>query len=281
MLDSFCVFILTYKRADNVKTVKTLRNSGYTGPVYLVCSTDDPQLADYEANFPGQVCTFDKQAVGADKALQNEWRGILFARLACFNIAKELGFDYFLELDDDYSDISYRFDDELNYRPKTLYKSADYIFDTVLEFFKAIPAKTVAFAQGGDFIGGKDSGLAQKVQTKRKAMNTFFCKTNDPVRFRGVLNEDVNTYTTLGRQGEILLTLNQISISQQETQQSEGGITETYLDSGTYVKSFVTVMYAPSCTTITLMGNKNLRLHHKIAWDKCSPKIVSEFYRKD
>jgi hypothetical protein len=34
--NDFCVFILTHGRADRVYTYKTIRNQGYTGPIYLV-----------------------------------------------------------------------------------------------------------------------------------------------------------------------------------------------------------------------------------------------------
>lgn len=57
-------------------------------------------------------------------------------------------------------------------------------------------------------------------------------------------------------------------------------MSDLYLDSGTYVKSFYTVMFAPSCTTIKPMGDKHMRLHHSIKWDSAVPKIVSEDLKK-
>lgn len=65
-------------------------------------------------------------------------------------------------------------------------------------------------------------------------------------------------------------------LTQKTTQKSRGGMTELYLDNGTYVKSFYTVMLAPSCATIKPMGNTRLRLHHSIEWDYAVPKIVRE-----
>jgi len=53
-----------------------------------------------------------------------------------------------------------------------------------------------------------------------------------------------------------------------------------YLESGTYVKSFYTVMMAPSCAKICEMGNVNKRLHHKIDWKKCTPLILEEKHKK-
>jgi hypothetical protein len=42
------------------------------------------------------------------------------------------------------------------------------------------------------------------------------------------------------------------------------------------VKSFYTVMAAPSCTTIGLFGRIHQRLHHKIDWRKAVPLIIPE-----
>ena len=36
----FAVFIITHGRADNIKTIPTLNNQGYTGPVYLILDVD-------------------------------------------------------------------------------------------------------------------------------------------------------------------------------------------------------------------------------------------------
>ena len=55
-------------------------------------------------------------------------------------------------------------------------------------------------AQGGDFIGGAKS-LNFRKGILRKAMNTFICDTERPFTFVGRINEDVNTYVTLGSRG--------------------------------------------------------------------------------
>ena len=57
-------------------------------------------------------------------------------------------------------------------------------------------------------------------------------------------------------------------------------MTDVYLDSGTYVKSFYTVMMAPSCVEIRRLGPVNQRYHHSISWDHAVPKILNERYRK-
>lgn len=56
-----------------------------------------------------------------------------------------------------------------------------------------------------------------------------------PFKFFGKINEDVNTYTLLGSRGNLFFQIPHVSLNQVTTQQSNGGMTDIYLDSGTYV----------------------------------------------
>jgi len=94
------------------------------------------------------------------------------------------------------------------------------------------------------------------------------------------MNEDVNTYVSMGATGNLFLTIPLAMMNQMDTQSNAGGITELYKRFGTYAKSFYTVMYAPSCTKIGMMGTTHKRLHHSINWKSAVPCIVSEELRK-
>lgn len=277
----FVAFILTHGRADNVKTYATLRKGGYTGDIRLIIDDEDDQADDYFRNFPGEVVQFHKAGVECDTYdNRKERRVILFARNAAFDIAEKLGYRYFIELDDDYEYFCYRFNKEFQWHQKLMY-NLDEVFVTMLEFLKSLPSvKTIAFAQGGDYVGGGTSTRARKITLWRKAMNSFICDTQRRFQFSGRINEDVNTYTTLGSRGELFFTLNLVSLQQGTTQQSKGGMTGAYLDGGTYVKSFYTVITMPSAVKIDFMGNKNYRLHHMVDWRRCVPLILPEKVKK-
>lgn len=68
--------------------------------------------------------------------------------------------------------------------------------------------------------------------------------------------------------------------SKSKTQSQKGGLTELYLQTGTYVKSFYTVMTMPSSVKIGAMQSSNPRIHHKIDWNLTVPKIIDERHRK-
>lgn len=181
-------------------------------------------------------------------------------------------------LDDDYKSFGYRYEENGKLKHTKMLK-LDNVFENVLEFLDTSGAVTVAMSQGGDFIGGVNSKLFREGIT-RKAMNSFFCRTDRPFEFYGRINEDTTAYIVNGNKGKLFFTIANLSLEQLETQSNSGGLTEMYLELGTYVKSFYTVMYHPSGVDIRLMGNKHMRLHHFVHWDNCVPCIISEKYKK-
>lgn len=280
--EKFAVFILTHGRPNRQITYDLLRRRGYTGPIYLIIDDEDKAGDEYRRRYGEQVIVFDKRAVAAETDQGDNFddrRTVLFARNACFQIARDLGVEYFLELDDDYSDFCYAFGSDLtvlNHGVHTL----DRLFAAILDFYKSIPALTITMGQKGDLMGGPNSSALEALRLKRKAMNSFFCSVNRPFRFVGRMNDDVNTYITLGNRGGLFLTFFNAVVNQTMTQSEAGGLTDMYLDYGTYAKSFYSVMFAPSFVKVSETGTRHRRLHHRINWDAAVPKIVNERYRK-
>jgi len=279
----FTVFILTHGRPDNVITYKTLNRQGYTGKIYIIIDNEDKTADKYYENFGDKVIMFDKKAIAKtfDEADNfNDRRAIVYARNACFDIAKDLGITYFIQLDDDYTSFQYSINANSNYiTSDTRIMNIDCHIDALLNFYKTTPIKTIAIGQGGDFIGGQYSSLF-KVQLKRKAMNSFICSTTRPFKFVGRINEDVNTYVNKGSVGDLFVTTHMLRLEQKQTQTNTGGMSDIYLDKGTYIKSFYTVLFSPSCCKIALMGEINQRLHHRISWKNAVPVILNEKHKK-
>ena len=111
-------------------------------------------------------------------------------------------------------------------------------------------------------------------------MNTFFMRTDKYCNFVGRVNEDVSFYVSEGTRGKLIMSTYHINCLQMQTQTNAGGMTDLYLNEGTYAKSFYTVMMAPSCVKIYPMGTANRRLHHKVDWRYAVPKIISPKHRK-
>ena len=211
----------------------------------------------------------------------NDRRSIVYARNVCFSIAKDLGLKYFIQLDDDYFEFNYRLDNDLNYVTGKYVKNLDVIFKSMVSFMQSNKqVSSIAMAQCGDFIGGANGNLARKKTLKRKAMNTFVCSVDRPFKFLGRINEDVTTYTNRASVGLVFFTIPHLAINQRDTQSKKGGMTDIYLNNGTYIKSFYSVMFSPSCVKVSLMGETRKRLHHRVSWNNAVPKILKEEHKK-
>ena len=287
MRDDFGVLILSHGRPDLVATTITAlteggyRSAGYTGKWWIVLDTEDPTAEQYAARWGAdRLLFFDKDEVAEtfDLADNGGSRGVIvYARNAAAVLARDLGLAYYMQLDDDYTYFAHRLerDGHLAYSPT---RRMDDVLEAFVDFLDASGALTVAFAQAGDFIGGIHGAFRRPIL--RKAMNTFIARTDRPIRFVGRINEDVNTYVWRGSQGDLFLTSTDFAIDQKNTQTQGGGMTGAYLDGGTYLKSFYTVMFAPSCVKISTLGESAHRVHHHVSWNHAVPKIVSDRHRK-
>lgn len=283
--DDFVALILTHGR-PNVPTIRGLELSNYTGPWCLVVDDDDEALPEYVERYgDDKVWIFSKdeivQRMDEGDCFGNR-KAVVYARNASFDCASELGYRYFIQLDDDYQTFRWRRNDTLAPATSTpRIRNLNAVWQTMLDWYVTLPdtIATIAMAQGGDFIGGIPDG---PVTAKRKAMNSFLCDTRKRFWFPGRVNEDVNAYTELQRRGVGFITTMQVDIDQMPTQQQAGGMTDLYLLEGTYVKSAYTVMRCPSAARISYLADsgKNPRIHHRITWDACAPKIVSPTHKR-
>ena len=284
-MNNFCVFILTHGRPDRVYTYKTLMDAGYTGKVYIVIDDEDDAADQYYEKYGDKVLMFSKAEIAKtfDEGDNfDDRRVIIYARNACFQLAEQVGCRYFLQLDDDYIKFDYRVGADNSFpigRTKTRANIEQAIFKFLKYFISVKQFTSIAMAQGGDFIGG----LRQEttIRSKRKAMNTLFCDTERPFQFVGRINEDVNTYTSKQRAGSVFLTPYVMCVTQQETQANAGGMSDVYVESGTYLKSFYSVMYCPSSVKVDMMRDrKDARIHHRVKWDATAPMIIREEHKK-
>jgi hypothetical protein len=283
MRDDFAALILTHGRPNKVHTYTTLLKKGYTGKVYIVIDNEDKTADEYYAKFGDKVIMFDKKAVAAqiDEGDNfNDRRAIIYARNASFQIAKNLGLKYFIQLDDDYTAFRYRVNRHDEYGQWPI-RNLDAVLTAMVEFYENTPnITTFAMSQGGDHIGGANNGHVKKGMYKRKAMNTIICSVDRSVQYFGRINEDVNVYATTQQRGDIHLTTFQIEVTQLTTQTNAGGMTDIYKAGGTYKKSFYSVMYAPSAVKIRNLMVGFQRLHHMVDWNAAAPLILREEHKK-
>lgn len=273
-MDKFAALILCHGRPKYNKTFATLRNSGYSGKIYIIVDDLDATKDEYMRLYGAEnTYVYNKSWAAMRSDSMNNFRdrrATLFVRNVSFDIAKDLNLDYFLVLDDDYGSFCHKREE-----CERVCKRLDEVFYSFVEYLINTPIMCLAFSQGGDHIGGYQPSKMYK----RKAMNSFFCMTSRPFKYYGTMNDDVNMYLTNGARGFIYITFYPFMLHQEMSQANTEGLTELYKKYGTYVKSFYSIMCAPSCCKIQLMGDKEMRLHHNIRWNNAAPCILSEDYK--
>ena len=292
---NFAIFILAHGRPDKCITPARLRRAGYTGNIYIILDNEDDTVDKYKEKFGEENCIiFDKAKVAEKFDIYDNFDGrnvVVFARNVCFDIARELGLDYFAEFEDDYREFNFRVPVNNNTSLRTIWiQDFDSVCEAMLDFIDSTGIRTAAFAQTGEMIGGIKGSVWQS-KVKRKAMNTFFFKVGKPeedMYFLGRFNDDVNVYTLLGSRGEIFIQTPVVNVTQQVTQGTKGGNTDAYLKYGTYAKSFYSLLSCPSCVKIYTIADVRLsgnggdhRFHHSINWEHCVPKIVSDKFKEE
>lgn len=280
---NYGVFILSNSRAGNIKTLKMLKRGKVTDkrPIHILIDDEDLQKEEYHRLYGDMVIEFSKKdyenRVDTMDNTGNR-KCVVYARNAVFDIAREMGYKHFIVLDDDYKAIGIRYKHGVQLKEYTV-KDIDHLNQVLFDFLDATNALTVCLGQGGDFIGGAKGGNANKVLS-RKAMNYWYCRTDRPFEFMGRMNEDATANVVYGMRGGLMFTAMQTCLHQETTQREPGGLSEIYLEKGTYSKSLYTVMAEPSCVKISVLHDKYKRIHHFIEWKYCCPKIINEKWKK-
>jgi len=286
----YCVVILTHGRAKNQKTVKALRRAGYTGEIILVVDDTDDQLDDYLRlpdvtvkvfSLEGEIARQIDVGDNFSRTHKVGRKGTpVFARNACWQIVRDAGYRYHVVMDDDYTAFNVRINDNGEYCTSRIRRNLDKFFEVSFRALIDTGITCLAWAQGGDFIGGRENPKAKGTKPWRKVMNLYFMDTDKAFYFPARLNDDLTASIAEGQKGNILMTTPLVSCNQTTTQKNKGGLTDLYLEAGTYIKSMYSVLHVPSAVEIREMGDKHMRIHHSVKWGHCVPMIIREEWKK-
>lgn len=277
----FAVFILSHGRANDIKTVDTLIKGNYTGDYFVVIDDEDSQEELYREKFGDKIIQFNKKEI-ADRTdtgdTDNDRRVGVFARNRIQEIANEKGYKYHLQLDDDFLGFTFRY---IKKNKLASYKcnNLDKLFEAVVKYQNDTKITALSFGLSSDYLGGIKSKKYQEGMF-RKTMGTFFLRQDDINMFQMRMNDDITTCILNGMRGKLYYSIAFVQTETPPTQSMKGGMTDAYQDNGTYRKSFYSVLCCPSCVKIAMMGIKNYRIHHKISWNNCSPKLLNEKWKK-
>lgn len=111
-MNEYIVFIISHKKPDEVRTLKALNDSGFFGDYRIIIDSGDETAEKYEQNYPGKIEIFDKVEIKKTFDVMdnfNIFSSAVYARNFSYELAKKLGYKYFILLDDDLTKFMYVF----------------------------------------------------------------------------------------------------------------------------------------------------------------------------
>lgn len=271
------VFIPSYHRADNLKTVRYLEKIDYDMQhVYVFVDDEADDRERYKAvakQYGFHLVVFDMTE--ARKRFDYVHRASLSRRSAgqarnmFQDYAKKKGIEQYVVMDDDTKDFQFRVKGVWvhNASGETVKKT----FDMVAEMMRRYRIGLFGISQTGDFYGGMYLEMM-----RRKVMNVTFYDTrfiyrgergvqdNDTSQFAGVLNEGLFTGSLADG----------ITLQQTISATAKGGLTDLYNECKLYNKAMVTPIQFPSAIRAERQVMNGNRIHHRIDYKYLAPRLM-------
>lgn len=271
------VFIPSYHRADNLKTVKFLEKIDYDMKhVYVFIDDEADDRERYKAvakQYGFRLVVFDMTE--ARKRFDYVHRASISRRSAgqarnmFQDYAKKKGIERYVVMDDDTK--------EFQFRVKGVYvhtASGDTVkrtFEMIAEMMRRQRIGLFGVSQTGDFYGSLYLSMM-----RRKVMNVTFYDTrfiyrgergvqdNDTSQFAGVLNEGLFTGSLADG----------INLQQTVSATAKGGLTDLYNECKLYNKAMVTPIQYPSAIRAERQVMNGGRIYHRIDYRYLAPKLM-------
>lgn len=267
------VLIISHKR-PKCRTVKAILDAGYRGDWYIVC--DDLDDTPYEELFPGHVIRFDKmEYVQKTDTVDNFQKlgSCTYARNACFDIAKRMGYDCFGVFDDDVSGFMYRYQDGNRLKSKPVC-NFDAVFAIYCKYVLDADIACGSFVPAGRLIGGVQNPVVRE-KFYYNPTNVFIINTHkEQFPFIGTLRQD-SIYSHLNNMlGRIVAAFMPIVVCMEPPgSMREGGIKETYSEWNNYVVESYSNIVIPSF----FRWRNGIKEH---TFSQNLPRVLNERWRK-
>ena len=271
------VFIPSYHRADNLKTVKFLEKIDYDMKhVYVFIDDEADDRERYKAvakQYGFRLVVFDMTE--ARKRFDYVHRASISRRSAgqarnmFQDYAKKKGIERYVVMDDDTK--------EFQCRVKGVYvhtASGDTVkrtFEMIAEMMRRQRIGLFGVSQTGDFYGSLYLSMM-----RRKVMNVTFYDTRFIYRGeRGVQDDDTSQFAGVLNEGLFTGSLaDGINLQQTVSATAKGGLTDLYNECKLYNKAMVTPIQYPSAIRAERQVMNGGRIHHRIDYRYLAPKLM-------
>lgn len=277
------VFIPSYHRADNLKTVRYLEKIEYDMQhVYVFIDDEADDKERYKAvakQYGFHLVVFDmaeaRKRYDYVHRPSSSRRSDGQARNMFQDYAKKKGIEQYVVMDDDTQNFQFRVKGihvnndgrSVMASPKTV-KTA---FDMVAVMMKKHKIGLFGISQTGDFYGA----LCQNIM-RRKVMNVTFYDTRFIYRGeRGVQDDDTSQFAGVLNEGLFTGSLaDGIVLQQTLSATAKGGLTDLYNECKLYNKAMVTPIQYPSAIRAERQVMNGNRIHHRIDYRYLAPRLM-------
>lgn len=271
------VFIPSYHRPRNIKTVRYLKSIGYDMSCVYVFIDDEADDRDgYEETakkYGFHLVVFDMEE--ARERYDYVHRASISRRSAgqarnmFQDYARKNGIECYLVMDDDTSTFEFRV--KGIYRKKASSETVRNTFEMMQEMIRKHKIGLFGLSQKGDLYGTMSMNIMRS-----KVMNATFYNTRYIYRGeRGVQDDDTSQFVGVLNDGLFTGSLaDGVILSQTLSATAKGGLTDLYNECRLYNKAMVTPIQYPSAIYAERQVMNGNRLHHRINYRYLSPKLM-------
>lgn len=277
------VFICTHGRPDTQHTLKTLRDSGYTGKIYLVLDDEDETYPYYHHNlgYCDDIWEFNKQFY-IDKSdtgtNENQRKCILYAKNCCEDLAQNMKLDAFVIADDDILNFRFRYAEDGHLKSQKVLSTMDDIMDAYYKAMLDCNMVATGFGFTQFYFSGSDSFSSDNIQKYRVPYNFVFRNANYKVDWMSWFGEDIITAVYYGRIGQLWTALPYVQQEIVSLASADGGMKDTYDSNSSVRLAMQNVMYLPAELKAYQYKGKYMA---SIKRENAFPKLISSSFKKN
>lgn len=276
MLD---IFIPSYHRAKNNKTLKYFLSNGYPPEnihVFIDSEAGDKKEYEYIALETGtnlHVFNMEEARSRYDYIHRpsEARRSAGQARNTFYDYAESKNIKIYCVQDDDTTGFEIK--KPSGYLRIATFEEVSSTLQDVASFIDKWGIGCFGLSQTGDFIGG-DSGTKKPI--RHKVMNTTFINTDYIYRGeRGVQDNDTSQFAGILNEGFFTGSLScGVVLKQAQSATQKGGLTDLYNECKLLNKSLVVPIQFPSACYANKQKQNGNRMHHRLTYKNLSPKLL-------
>lgn len=281
--ERFAIFILSHGRADKQTTLEMILKKGYSGDWFIVCDDEDDQLRDYQTKYgEKKILVFSKKDVMQRIDTVDNFKRrstVLYARTAAYEFAEKMGYEYFVQTDDDHTNLIFRYLEDGSLKSKNV-EDIDSVLNSLIEFYSKTNIQIMAFGADYDYFGGAQSNRFMAGLSDSCPSCWFFCSVARGHHFISSFAEDLVYASYADRTGDVYKSVVNIQLVYPKAGSGDGGMSESYKEMGNshvYEGKMRAIIVNPAGKQIAQVVDK---FQFRSEKESARPKILAEEVKK-